>query len=65
MEPILSNFEVEKLSKKLFILEDEGDIADLVAINLKKAGFKTKEFYKADSFFVKYLNQEKTRPYYS
>jgi DNA-binding response OmpR family regulator len=43
--------------KIIFILEDEKDIAELVAINLKKAGFKTKEFTKADSF-LKYLKEE-------
>ncbi|MGA2297891.1 MAG: response regulator, partial [FCB group bacterium] len=57
MEPILKNIEKEKSFKKIFILEDETDIADLVAINLKKEGYKTHEFFKADSFF-KYLNQD-------
>lgn len=41
----------EIISKKVFILEDEKDIAELVAINLQKAGFKTKEFLRADRFF--------------
>jgi len=27
--------------KKILIIEDEGDVADLLALNLRKAGFKT------------------------
>ena len=36
--------------KKIFILEDEKDIAELVSINLQKAGFKCREFYRAEKF---------------
>ncbi|MCX6152849.1 MAG: response regulator [Candidatus Kapabacteria bacterium] len=44
--------------KTIFILEDEPDIAELIAINLKKSGFKTKEFTNADLFY-KQLKKEK------
>ncbi|MBM2813729.1 MAG: alkaline phosphatase synthesis transcriptional regulatory proteinphoP [Ignavibacteria bacterium] len=43
--------------RKIFILEDEEDIAHLVTLNLHKEGFKTKEFTKAESFF-KHLKEE-------
>lgn len=43
--------DTENLNRKVFILEDETDISGLIALNLNKAGFVTKEFYKADMFF--------------
>jgi DNA-binding response OmpR family regulator len=51
------NSEKEISLKKVFILEDEADIANLIVINLKKAGFRTKEFANADSF-LKFLKEE-------
>ncbi len=45
-------FEIEDMSgKKVFIIEDEKDISSLVALNLNKAGFRTKEFENAEGFF--------------
>jgi len=43
--------------KLIFILEDEIDIAELVAINLQKSGYKTKIFPKAD-IFLSHLKAE-------
>ncbi len=48
---MIPNTDKEMSTKKVYILEDEKDIAELVSINLQKAGFKTKEFLRADRFF--------------
>ncbi len=45
------------INPKVFILEDEEDISNLVAMQLNKNGYKTKEFSKAESFF-NYLKVE-------
>ena len=37
-------------AKTIAIVDDEPDILELVSLNLKKAGFKTKEFLKSESF---------------
>ena len=37
------------MEKLIAIVDDEDDIRELVSVNLKKAGFKTKEFSDADS----------------
>jgi two-component system phosphate regulon response regulator PhoB/two-component system alkaline phosphatase synthesis response regulator PhoP len=37
------------MEKLIAIVDDEDDIRELVSINLKKAGFKTKEYSDADS----------------
>jgi len=47
----MSISDIPPVSKTVFILEDESDISELIAINLKKAGFRSKEFPKADLFF--------------
>jgi DNA-binding response OmpR family regulator len=39
----------DKMEKLIAIVDDEDDIRELVSVNLKKAGFKTKEFSDADS----------------
>ena len=51
MIPNSDTLDKEISPKKVYILEDEKDIAELVSINLQKAGFKTKEFLRADRFF--------------
>jgi DNA-binding response OmpR family regulator len=51
-------FEPDDVSgKKIFIIEDEKDISSLVALNLNKAGFRTKEFLNAETFFS-YLDKD-------
>jgi phosphate regulon transcriptional regulator PhoB len=39
------------MEKLIAIVDDEEDIRELVSINLKKSGFKVKEFEDADSLF--------------
>lgn len=39
-------------AKTIAIVDDEPDILELVSLNLKKAGFKTKEFQTGESFFA-------------
>ncbi|MFY8159826.1 MAG: response regulator [Candidatus Kapaibacteriota bacterium] len=39
-------------TKTIAIVDDEPDILELVSLNLKKAGFKTKEFQTGESFFA-------------
>jgi len=39
------------MNELIFVLEDERDIAELISIHLRKAGYRVKEFYKADHFF--------------
>jgi phosphate regulon transcriptional regulator PhoB len=41
----------KNMEKLIAIVDDEEDIRELVSINLKKAGFKVKEFADADSLF--------------
>lgn len=38
-------------AKLVAVVDDEPDIVELVSVNLKKAGFKVKEFFDAESFF--------------
>jgi DNA-binding response OmpR family regulator len=46
-----------KSSKLIAVIDDEPDILELVSENLKKSGFKVKEFPDAGSF-LKYLKDE-------
>jgi two-component system phosphate regulon response regulator PhoB/two-component system alkaline phosphatase synthesis response regulator PhoP len=39
------------MNKLVAIVDDEEDIAELVSVNLKKEGFRTKEFEEGKSFF--------------
>lgn len=39
------------MSKSIAIVDDEPDILNLVSLNLKKGGFKTREFSDVDSFY--------------
>lgn len=45
------------MNKLIAIVDDEPDIAELVSINLKKASFRVKEFYTADTLH-KFLQGE-------
>lgn len=38
------------LNKLIAIVDDEKDIVELVSLNLRNAGFKTREFFDAESF---------------
>ncbi len=40
-----------KTGKKVFIVDDEPDIAELIEVNLSKSGFSTNKFENAESFF--------------
>jgi len=40
------------MNQLVAIIDDEQDIAELVAVNLKKEGFRTKEFEEGKPFFV-------------
>lgn len=39
------------MNKLISVVDDEEDILNLVAVNLKKAGFRTREFPAVDSFY--------------
>jgi phosphate regulon transcriptional regulator PhoB len=39
------------MDRLIAVVDDEEDIAELVSINLKKEGYKTKEYYDGKSFF--------------
>ncbi len=43
--------------KTVVVVDDEPDILELVSLNLKKSGFKTKEFLDGNSFF-EYIQTE-------
>lgn len=47
-----------KSGKKIYIVDDEPDISELVSVNLSKSGFTTMQFENGDSFF-KQLNSSK------
>jgi two-component system phosphate regulon response regulator PhoB/two-component system alkaline phosphatase synthesis response regulator PhoP len=40
------------MAKLIAIIDDEPDIRELVSLHLKRAGFETKTFTKADDFFL-------------
>lgn len=40
------------MKEVITIIDDETDIVELVSINLRKNGYRTKEFYEANSFFA-------------
>jgi DNA-binding response OmpR family regulator len=46
------------MNELIAIVDDEKDIAELIAVNLKKAGFKIKEFYDGQSFLAFLSKQE-------
>jgi two-component system phosphate regulon response regulator PhoB/two-component system alkaline phosphatase synthesis response regulator PhoP len=39
------------MNKLIAVIDDEPDIVNLVSLNLKKGGFRTKEFLDVDSFY--------------
>jgi len=41
------------MNEKIYIVEDESDIAELLKVNLEKSGYKPKSFSEASSFFKK------------
>lgn len=40
------------MKEVIAIIDDEADIVELVSINLRKSGYRTKEFYEANNFFA-------------
>jgi DNA-binding response OmpR family regulator len=51
------NSDKQNFDNKIFILEDESDIAELIALNLEKAGFSTRIFSHAEPF-LNYLKND-------
>jgi two-component system phosphate regulon response regulator PhoB/two-component system alkaline phosphatase synthesis response regulator PhoP len=53
----MDEIKIIKENNKVFILEDEQDIAELISLNLQKNGFRTKEFLRA-ARLLNYLTEE-------
>lgn len=47
---------ISKVGKKVYIVDDEPDISELVAVNLEKSGFSTLQFEKGETFFQKLVD---------
>ena len=45
------------MNVSIAIVDDEPDIAELVSLNLKKASFRVKEFYDAESFLASLVSE--------
>ena len=48
---------ISKVGKKVYIVDDEPDISELVAVNLEKSGFSALQFEKGETFFQKLVEE--------